>query len=153
MLQLSPLQLILLTVLSVYLSTFILRFLKSLASFMTDFRRNCVLALFRLALWLPCGRHYLNKEQAKVRQNFEKRVRDGRKAIVYRLPEEPWREDTILNRIKQGSQESRKFYTNGGKMSASVFCAQDDHWDFISEVMRHAIESNPLWVREFSHIA
>ena len=58
-----------------------------------------------------------------------------------------------MNRIKQGSEESRKFYTNGGKMSASVFCAQDDHWDFISEVMRATIEANPLWATEFASIA
>jgi hypothetical protein len=42
------------------------------------------------------------------------------------------REDTILKRVKNGSDESKKFFTNGGKMSASVYCAENDHWDFIS---------------------
>jgi sphinganine-1-phosphate aldolase len=62
------------------------------------------------------------------------------------------REDTILNRVKNGNDESKKFYTNGGKMSASVYCAQDDHWDFISQVMRETMEANPLWATEFSAI-
>ena len=38
-------------------------------------------------------------------------------------------------------------------MSASVFCANDTHWDFIGEVMRNTIEANPLWATEFSQIA
>jgi len=38
-------------------------------------------------------------------------------------------------------------------MSASVFCAQDDHWDFIGDVMRNTIEANPLWASEFAQIA
>jgi hypothetical protein len=45
--------------------------------------------------------------------------------------------------------ESAKNYKNGGKMSASVFTANEQHWDMIGEVMRDTIESNPLWVNEF----
>ncbi len=67
-----------------------------------------------------------------MKREFEVRSKSKRKNQIYKLPEKAMREDTILNRIKTGSDESRKFYTNGGKMSASVFCAQDDHWDFIS---------------------
>ncbi len=38
-------------------------------------------------------------------------------------------------------------------MSASVFTAQDDHWDFIASIMRETIEANPLWATEFASCA
>jgi len=38
-------------------------------------------------------------------------------------------------------------------MSASVFCADEEHWDFISDVMRETITANPLWATEFASIA
>ena len=38
-------------------------------------------------------------------------------------------------------------------MSASVYCADDRHWDFIGEVMRETIEANPLWSSEFANIS
>ena len=95
----------------------------------------------------------MRKEQVKTKKEFERKIKAKRRNQVYRLPESAWREETIMKRIKEGSEESRKYYTNGGKMSASVFCAQDDHWDFISEVMRVTIEANPLWATEFASIA
>lgn len=58
-----------------------------------------------------------------------------------------------MSRIKQGQKESDKFYKDGGKLSASVFCSNEKHWDFIGEVMRETIESNPLWAAEFASIS
>jgi hypothetical protein len=46
------------------------------------------------------------------------------------------REDTIMDRIKSGSNEAKKYYRDGGKMSGGVYTAKDEHWDFISDVMR-----------------
>ena len=57
-----------------------------------------------------------------------------------------------MNRIKGGSTEAQKFYKNGGKLSGGVYMAQEEHWDFISEVMRENIESNPLHIVEFANI-
>lgn len=37
-------------------------------------------------------------------------------------------------------------------MSGGVYTANEQHWDFISEVMRENIESNPLHVVEFANI-
>ncbi len=85
-------------------------------------------------------------------EGFEIRSKSKRNNQIYKLPDKPMPEDTILNRIKGGSEKSRKFYTNGGKMSASVFWVKDDHWDFIGLVMRETIESNLLWATEFSSI-
>jgi hypothetical protein len=88
------------TLLTVFLTGYMLRMLSSILTFCKDFRRNTVIAVFRLALWTPCGRRYLGNEQAKVKADFESRIRAKRKGVVHKLPEEPWREETILNRIK-----------------------------------------------------
>lgn len=104
-------------------------------------------------MWLPCGRYVVAREKAKAKEGFERKIKSKRKNQLKDLPEKGWREDTILNRIKQGSEESKQYFTNGGKMSAAVFSADDDHWDFISEVMRATIESNPLRATEFSSIS
>ena len=79
-------------------------------------------------------------------------MKGQRKNQVFRLPDRPWREDTILGRIRQGCAEAKKYYKDGGKMSASVYTSNEDHWEFVSEVMREAIEANPLWAKEFSNI-
>jgi hypothetical protein len=54
------------------------------------------------------------------------------------------KEETILKRMAEGSELSKTLYTNGGKISGAVYIADEDHWDFISDVMRLHITSNPL---------
>ncbi len=47
---------------------------------------------------------------------------------------------------------AKAYYTNGGKISGAVYTKNEEHWDFISEVMRLNIESNPLHITEFSFV-
>ena len=61
-------------------------------------------------------------------------------------------QETIMKRIKSGSEEAKKYYRDGGKMSGGVYTTKDEHWDFISDVMRLNVESNPLHFTEFSNI-
>lgn len=60
------------------------------------------------------------------------------------------KEETILKRMENGCTQSKVYFTNGGKMSGGVYMANDEHWDFISEVMRQHITSNPLHMVEFA---
>jgi sphinganine-1-phosphate aldolase len=72
---------------------------------------------------------------------------------VYKLPDKPWKEETILNRMTTGADAAKQYYTNGGRISGAVYMAQDSHWDFIGQVMRLNIESNPLHMVQFSNIS
>ena len=36
-----------------------------------------------------------------------------------------------------------------GKMSGGVYFKEEDHWNFISEVMRISMVANPLHIDEF----
>jgi hypothetical protein len=57
-----------------------------------------------------------------------------------------------MNRIINGSEASKPFYTNGGKLSGAVYTDKKEHWDLISDVMRLSIEANPLHAIEFSYV-
>lgn len=114
---------------------------------------NAKVSLFNMLVWLPCGRHYLQKEQKKAQEDFKQRQKAKRKNQVYKLPDKAWKEETILNRMTTGSDAAKQYYTNGGRISGAVYMAQDSHWDFISQVMRLNIESNPLHMVQFSNIS
>jgi hypothetical protein len=49
-----------------------------------------------------------------------------------------------MQRMVKGSDAAKTYYTKGGNISGAVYTSKDEHWDFISEVMRVNIESNPL---------
>ena len=120
--------------------------------YLANLRVNLRLTIFNILIWLPCGRHYLEKEAKKMKEDFYRKTKASRKNQVFNLPEKAWKEETIMARIKQGSDESKKYYINGGKLSGAVYTAQEEHWDFISDVMRQSIVSNPLHIMEFSNI-
>lgn len=50
------------------------------------------------------------------------------------------------------SEESLQKYSKGGKMSGGVYTDDQDHWDFMAEVMKSQITSNPLHIFEFPQI-
>lgn len=124
----------------------------STVKYFKNFRKNITLTLFNMLLWTPCGRSYLAKEERKMKEEFKIKWKGKRKNQVYKLPDRAWKEETILNRMETGSAMGKVYYTEGGKLSGGVYTDKKEHWDFISEVMRYNIESNPLHVVEFSFI-
>ena len=59
----------------------------------------------------------------------------------------------ILADIKSKSLASKKIYTNDkGNLAGGVYYQDDDHWNFISDVIRLAIVSNPLHIAEFQYV-
>lgn len=111
-----------------------------------------MISLFNLMMILPCAKNILKGRESKMREEFRTAIKAMRKNQVYKLPQVPWREDTILSRMQQGSDQAKTYYNNGGKCSGAVYTNNDEHWDFISEVMRLHIESNPLHIVEFSYV-
>lgn len=119
---------------------------------MLNFKKNIVIALFNLAIKCPLVKRRLEREEQKIREEFKHQIKGLRKNPTFRLPETPMKPDTILTRMEQGSQAAKTYYTNGGKVSGAVYTNNDEHWDFISEVMRLNIEANPLHITEFSFV-
>jgi hypothetical protein len=62
------------------------------------------------------------------------------------------KQETIMKRMEAYSEESKHHYTNGGKLSGGVYTADEDHWDFVGEVMKKTVTSNPLHFGEFQYI-
>jgi sphinganine-1-phosphate aldolase len=51
--------------------------------------------------------------------------------------------------VKEYSQSSRRFYTDKGNISGAVYISDQKHWDFIAEIQKETILTNPLHIDEF----
>lgn len=123
--QLEQVKLVAITVLATLAFGRILSFLKGFIKYVSNLRVNLQLTIFNIVTWLPCGKYYLDKEVKKARELFDKRVREKRKNQQHNLPETPWKEETILKRIKEGREEADKFFKNGGRLSGGVYTANE----------------------------
>jgi len=47
---------------------------------------------------------------------------------------------------------SAKKYKDGGNCTGAVYTKDEDHWTFISDVIRATIVSNPLHIDEFLYV-
>ena len=100
----------------------------------------------------PCGKRYIENQGKKVQDEINGKWKARRKNQVYKLPDKAWKEETILNRMRAGDELQKQYYTNGGKVTGTVYNNNEEHWDFISEVMRLQIQSNPLHFVEFQYV-
>jgi hypothetical protein len=150
--QIQQIQIVIVTVILTICFKKLMSILYASLKYLSNPKENLKLTIFNMVMWLPCGRKYLDKEVKKAREEFYHKIKNRRKNAVYKLPEKPMREENIMERIKTGSEEAKKYYRDGGKMSGGVYTSKDEHWDFISDVMRKNIESNPLHFTEFANI-
>jgi sphinganine-1-phosphate aldolase len=57
-----------------------------------------------------------------------------------------------MKRVNHGDEKSSVFYTDTGKLSGCLFLADDKHWNFVADVMRKYIVTNPLHMDEFKSV-
>ena len=57
-----------------------------------------------------------------------------------------------MKRISQGERETRSVHKDT-RVSGCVYCADDDHWQFVSKIMSGFITSNALHTDEFKMIS
>ena len=70
--------------------------------------------------------------------------------VIKDLPEEGMSEKMILAAIESKTSESKKIYRNdNGNLAGGIYYHDDHHWNFISDVVRMTIVSNPLHIAEF----
>jgi len=74
-------------------------------------------------------------------------LRKGKTRLT--LPVEGVAESSIVETIKQMNKDCRKFYTDGGYVTGAVYTADPDHWNFVGDVMKQSILTNPLHIDEF----
>jgi len=77
---------------------------------------------------------------------------DRRPTAVSSLPEDGWKADRILSCIQAKADVSAKRYRDGGNLTGAVYTKDETHWNFISDVMRASIVSNPLHIDEFLYV-
>lgn len=81
---------------------------------------------------------------------FQERIKKLRKDFIYSLPKEALDRNAILARIVSGSKESKKLCSTGG---GGVYTNDEDHWNFVGDVMKHTISANPIHIFEFQQIS
>jgi len=79
-----------------------------------------------------------------------KEIRKGKSVKV--LPEKSRTSAEIIKQVQNLNKDCRKNWTDGGRASGTVYTADESHWEFIAEVMKHCIVSNPLHIDEFMYV-
>ena len=109
--------------------------------------------LFRLATYIPQVQAYLDAETKKVMDDCTAKFSNLRKGqALTKLPIEATSQTVILDRVKKYGEGCKKFYSDKGNISGAVYNNEEAHWNFLSEVMRHSLISNPLHIDEFLYV-
>lgn len=147
---LTPAQIVLATVLAVAA----LRLVLSLVYWLRSLTWSKVQErLFRLAMHVPMVQAHIDKEKdktvAQVVQKFSV-LRKGKSILA--LPEQGQKPADIMAKVVELNKGCRKYWTDGGHVSGAVYTADPAHWDFIADVMKHCIVTNPLHIDEFMYV-
>ena len=103
--------------------------------------------------YIPAVKNQIQKEMAKLRETFHKKFSEARKdTSIACLPENGISEKEILDKVELFTSRSKKYYTNGGYTSGSVYTKDEAHWEFLADVMKKCIISNPLHIQEFIYV-
>ena len=57
--------------------------------------------------------------------------------------------EQITDRMRKGEAFCKKIYSGESRISGAVYHADEEHWNFICEIMRMFIVVNPLHCDEF----
>lgn len=58
----------------------------------------------------------------------------------------------ILVKVSDLNKDCRKHWTDGGHVTGAVYTSDETHWDFIGEIMKKCIVTNPLHIDEFMYV-
>jgi sphinganine-1-phosphate aldolase len=109
--------------------------------------------IFRFVTKLPFIRGKVAAEEKKIYDENRLKFEVQRKATsIKELPMKPLSQEEILKRLTLGEKSNRKCYVDGGLVSGGVYISDEKHWDFIGEVMRKYIVTNPLHMDEFKSV-
>ena len=143
----SPVELIVMTLVTVYC----LRYLHDKYTYVR--KTGVVVIIFRFLTSLPYLKQIKEKEKEKATKESEEHLRHQRAGgnAIAKLPEVGLPEAEIKKRVELGELQTKKVHQ---KMhcSGTVYCGDDKHWDFVSDVMRRFVTSNPLHMDEFAMV-
>jgi sphinganine-1-phosphate aldolase len=115
-------------------------------------RTGIYVMLFRFVTKLPGVNSLVAAEEEKTRQEYAHKYTSIRPNTTKVLPLKGTDTITLLKSLQKGESLSKKFYKDGAYMSGAVYIDDDEHWNFVSEVMRMFIVTNPLHIEEFAPV-
>jgi len=148
---LKPVEIICLTILAVLFAKLVGVFFNYFSNI--TFKKVKVAAFRFVKTWIPQVRNHIEKEGAKVSEEARKKFHTKRLPTAMRkLPTQALKESDILARISKSAKVSETYYKDQGNVTGAVYIKDDSHWNFISDVMRTTIVSNPLHIDEFIYV-
>ena len=128
---------------------YVLQIMYSIFKFLTDFGKIKT-KLFRLAMYIPQVKREIEKEQNKVIKDCTEKFGELRKNALAKLPNEGTPESKIVSIVAGHANESReKHYSGKTNCSGSVYINDEKHWDFLGDVTKQCLLTNPLHIDEF----
>ena len=101
--------------------------------------------------FIPQARSYIVSEKENVLKDCHEKYLQQRQyiGVIPTLPLKGTDEKEIKERVEKFVGKSKKNYQDGGNMTGGVYTKDTNHWQFISDIMKTTIVSNPLHLDEF----
>lgn len=82
-----------------------------------------------------------------------KKYSDARKGkVTPKLPDQAMSRLDILSKVTGFTAAGKQHYKDGGFTCGALFSKDYEHWEFISDVMKDCITSNPLHIDEYIYV-
>ena len=82
-----------------------------------------------------------------------KKYSDARKGkLTPSLPEKGVARSDVLKKVEGFTAAGKKHYADGGFTCGAIFTKDNTHWEFIADVMKDCITSNPLHIDEYIYV-
>ena len=95
----------------------------------------------------------VNKEVQKMESDCSKKYSDARKGkTTPNLPNQGVARNDILAKVNGFTAAGKKHYAEGGFTCGALFTKDLAHWDFVADVMKDCITSNPLHIDEYIYV-
>ena len=111
--------------------------------------------MFKFArTYVPSVRNDINKEMKKFSDDLNNEFTSQRGATaIVELPENGMEKEVILNQVKEISAlEKKHFNGKDGNVSGAVYDCDEKHWEFVADIMRETVVSNPMHMYEFKFV-
>jgi hypothetical protein len=103
---------------------------------------------FAFVITLPIVRGIMKSQLDKEKDKYIDSIKKERKNEVYEMPQTPWKDETILKRMRDAGGESTAM-AKRGQISGAIYINDDKHWEVVCEAMKTNIYANPIHVDDF----
>ena len=107
--------------------------------------------IFRFAIRLPYIKGIADKEGVKILEKYSEQYKNQRKDSIKVLPLKSTPLDVIMKRVLKGEKDSKHCYLES-RISGAVYIGDQQHWDFVNDIMKRYVVTNALHADEYYQV-